>query len=283
MKKPVRDDDFYPFGLSGRYGSVSPMERPHRHHEVELFLMESGSFLRSLGGKNHRFGEGQILLFWGAYPHQLLEVSPPGRSLIIYVPLERFLRWELDRKFIQKIMNGDLAIISQTRESREIVELLKRRVVGGSLERLSRGIEREIGSQFLRLSEMTESSEISWMARESNAPVNIDQVCRMMKFIIENFHEPIGLKEIGEAAGLHPNYTWALFQRTTGMTLHHYLTTYRLAYAQELLLNTRKKIIDIALESGFGSVSRFYAVFKKFTRSTPSAYRSGIKGAGTES
>jgi AraC-like DNA-binding protein len=56
-------------------------------------------------------------------------------------------------------------------------------------------------------------------------------------------------------------------------TLTQYLTQHRLSHAQRLLATSNAKILSIAMESGFGSVSRFNDVFRTSFGCSPRAYR----------
>jgi transcriptional regulator GlxA family with amidase domain len=57
------------------------------------------------------------------------------------------------------------------------------------------------------------------------------------------------------------------------MTLSTYLTRLRVSQAQHLLISTDWEISRIALESGFGSISRFYEAFKAVSGRTLRQYR----------
>ena len=52
-----------------------------------------------------------------------------------------------------------------------------------------------------------------------------------------------------------------------------YLAQYRVAHAQRLLATTDRTVLDIAMEAGFTSASRFYVTFQKITGKSPRAYR----------
>jgi transcriptional regulator GlxA family with amidase domain len=52
-----------------------------------------------------------------------------------------------------------------------------------------------------------------------------------------------------------------------------YLTQYRVAHAQRLLVTTDLPVLEIALACGFNSLSRFYAAFKKICGRSPRTYR----------
>jgi AraC-like DNA-binding protein len=79
--------------------------------------------------------------------------------------------------------------------------------------------------------------------------------------------------EVAASVSLHPNYAMQLFRRYTGRTIVNYLNQYRIAHAQQLLLTTDKSVLDIAYESGFNSLSRFYAVFRATCKQSPGRYR----------
>lgn len=50
----------------------------------------------------------------------------------------------------------------------------------------------------------------------------------------------------------------------------------RLKKAEALLVDSNKKIIDIAMECGFGNISYFNRVFQKRHGMTPKSYRAKI-------
>ena len=95
----------------------------------------------------------------------------------------------------------------------------------------------------------------------------------LARFIATHYTEPLTVRAIAAAAGLHPNYAMTLFQRTFGLSMGAYLTQYRVGDAQRLLATTDARIVDVALTVGFGSLSRFYAAFGRACGRSPRAYR----------
>lgn len=69
----------------------------------------------------------------------------------------------------------------------------------------------------------------------------------------------------------------SMFKKTFNLTINEYLTQYRMSHAQRLLATTNMKVIDIAMESGYATLSRFYDVFTKHCGCTPGGYRSEHK------
>ena len=88
-----------------------------------------------------------------------------------------------------------------------------------------------------------------------------------------NYKDDISTTDIGHAVGLHPNYAMTLFRRECGMSIWQYLIRLRLSQAQLMLLTTDKTVLAIALESGFGSLARFYAAFTRECGISPGEFR----------
>jgi len=78
--------------------------------------------------------------------------------------------------------------------------------------------------------------------------------------------------ELGQL-GVSPGHLAAVFKREFGMAPTEYLGRVRVQSAQKLLAQTDLSILDAAGEAGFESLSSFYSSFKRYTGSTPSAYR----------
>ena len=95
----------------------------------------------------------------------------------------------------------------------------------------------------------------------------------MAGYIAQHYTEPLQVGEISSAVELHPGYAMTLFQKTFGMTLIEYVNQHRTTHAQRLLAASDKKILTIALESGFGSLSRFNEAFKRAAGCTPRQHR----------
>lgn len=73
--------------------------------------------------------------------------------------------------------------------------------------------------------------------------------------------------------GISQNYLIQLFRKKYGLTPVKYLNQLRIEKSLDLLSNTSSNITDIALRSGFESLSTFYDFFKKQIGMTPKEYR----------
>ena len=96
---------------------------------------------------------------------------------------------------------------------------------------------------------------------------------RISRFIAENFRNEIDSADIAVSADIHPKYAMSVFKSSTGMTLNEYVSLMRISYAQALLRDGRDGILQVAMDSGFGSLSAFNKCFRKKTGTTPSEFR----------
>jgi AraC-like DNA-binding protein len=81
-----------------------------------------------------------------------------------------------------------------------------------------------------------------------------------------------------------PRHLSRVFHQVVGMSFRDKQTQVRLVHAQELLATTEAKVLDVALESGYQSLSLFNLMFKKRFGVTPRCWREqsrngkGLKG-----
>lgn len=104
-----------------------------------------------------------------------------------------------------------------------------------------------------------------------------------VKNIIEKeINRNITLDEISEAMNISKYYLCHIFKKTTNMTLTDWKNYLKIEKAKELLVSSDLKIIDIALECGFGNASYFSEMFAKREKITPEAYRLLMRNTETE-
>jgi AraC family transcriptional regulator len=97
-------------------------------------------------------------------------------------------------------------------------------------------------------------------------------------------HDPTAahtLAELAREAGLSPYHFLRTFEHVTGVTPHQFILRARLREAAVRLAES-SRIVDIALESGFGDLSNFNRTFRAEFGVTPGVWRStSISGRAT--
>jgi AraC-like DNA-binding protein len=102
-------------------------------------------------------------------------------------------------------------------------------------------------------------------------------VVRICDFIADNFREEIDSADIASAADIHPKYAMNVFKKSTGMTLNDYVNLMRLSYAQALLMQDDGNVLQVAMDSGFGSLSAFNKSFRRIAGMSPTDFRRDVR------
>lgn len=92
-------------------------------------------------------------------------------------------------------------------------------------------------------------------------------------FIEDHLEEEITIDTLANLAKLSPFYYQRLFSRLVKKPVREYVKFRRLAHASELLPNKKRRILDIAIESGFNSHETFTRAFKEAYGMTPEHFR----------
>lgn len=110
--------------------------------------------------------------------------------------------------------------------------------------------------------------------KEEGCPVDyLAPLTRTAEYIEKHLNEKITLKDLVKVSGYSVYHLIRIFDAAIGETIGSYIRKRRLAVTAEALLNTEKRVLDIALESGFGSSEAFSRSFKSVYGLSPYAYR----------
>lgn len=102
----------------------------------------------------------------------------------------------------------------------------------------------------------------------------IDEISR---YIMENYHNALSLSDVSRHFFISKSYLCRIFKEVTGFSVQDYINILRVKKAQELLENTEMSVLEIAASLGYGSVTFFDRVFRKYTETTPLKYRKQIR------
>jgi len=101
----------------------------------------------------------------------------------------------------------------------------------------------------------------------------INAVDRMQKYIVSHIDEEITMQDLSRAAGYSLWHSARIFKELTNKTPFEYVRAIRLTAAAKELRDSKNKVIDIALRTGFGSHDVFTRAFVRQFAITPQKYR----------
>ena len=272
-------------GLRGmrevRPGTVQA--RPHSHNEVELMLIEKGEGLWLMGGEVVSFKPGQLIAFWAIRPHQLIRSSKPLVVHWFTLPLTVFIEWQLPEHFSKLLLSGH--VFREPNKENYPFDLRSLSTWHGDLNSGDASRQKmlllELEARFRRFA-LTFQHEKATKRKGLLAPSlfnhhYFDKISQVADYVSKNFSEPMTVVDIAKHISMHPASATKLFKKICGMSLMTYITQHRIFHAQRLLFSTDMKIIDVALESGYQSASRFYAAFKEYCGVSPQEFRKSVE------
>jgi AraC family transcriptional regulator len=114
---------------------------------------------------------------------------------------------------------------------------------------------------------------------QPGALARVTRVVRMIERHPEIRHD---IPSLAREARLSPYHFLRTFEILTGTTPHQYLLRVRLRRAAVRVSTEPTKILDIALDSGFGDVSNFNRTFRSEFGSSPRGYRKQTQSSGRQ-
>lgn len=116
-------------------------------------------------------------------------------------------------------------------------------------------------------------SSARWRAPSRAPTIDPKRLQRVFDFIEARIAADISLNDLAAEACLSPFHFARMFRKATGFSPHRYVTERRIKAAEEKLRLGRSSLVEIALDTGFGSQANFTRVFRKMTGLTPGQYR----------
>ncbi len=92
-------------------------------------------------------------------------------------------------------------------------------------------------------------------------------------YMEQHYQENPSLETVAFFSGYSASHFSRLFHTQLGKSYSEYLTKIRIRHAQDLLLNTKKSVTEIALETGYLHTGNLSEQFKQQTGMTPLQYR----------
>jgi AraC-like DNA-binding protein len=254
------------------------MAAPHRHNEIELLFLLQGQVRYRFNLKSLSIPKRHLILFWSGLPHQVLSFSPNALLCGLEVPLSWYLQWKMPERLNQLLLGGRVLFEPDPEfsksDSAQLIrwssDLPSKRPgarMAALLEIEARLLRFSTGQFFEERSLVTDAEGVIL----SQADVN--RIEHMARYIAENCTRPLRVEEVARRVSLHPNYAMKLFHRGFGVSFNNYLNELRVTHAQRILSMEDTKITEVGLGSGFGSLSRFNANFRKSCGMSPRKYR----------
>lgn len=255
-------------------------ERNWREDKSYKFLFSpAGSIFYQTNSRSHKLQPGQFLVLHPHLPHQQLGFEQ-----------EKFLI-ELSSHFLHDVAHSigmihmqeiQFALLEQkhpqlTQWVRFTIDYLSHRgQLEAEAELAGAGDSLFLDHALVQLAILllqnaigSHSYEVSTRYLEKVSPL-LHVAMDAMK---QSYTQAWTLEEMAQAANMNKYQFAHLFKETIGISPYSWLQLYRLIRSQQLLANTDHTILQIALNSGFSSLSIYNQLFKRMYGVSPAAFR----------
>jgi AraC family transcriptional regulator, melibiose operon regulatory protein len=284
---PVPNHDRYFYARSrafGRFGirifEPELMPLPHWHGHVELNFAMNVRMAYDFDGTRLEVPVGQLVLFWAGVPHQLTRIEPEGEAPMrlanIYLPLDSFLQMRHIMPLQAALIGRGMVILPETLCDANLMRRWYQDYRSGDFER-AEIVKMELNALFRRAAitgfDYLRPPQHEIGTDRSLSSAHVRHVIAMVRFVLENLEKPLLNAEVTAVTGLHENYALTLFSRTMQVPLKQFINRMRLMRARALLVESSTAISAVAEQSGFSSITQFYAQFRAGYGISPAALR----------
>ena len=221
----------------------------------------------------HRITKGTFFLTSGGAPYDVrwkAVTSEPFEAMYVFVELPLFQR------ALEEVFGADAAQI-RLRD----VSAFTDDALDSLMERLRDELMREQASP-LFVQGIAQAIAIH-VARNYGATVEEAhngspslpgyKLQQITDWMAEHVAEDFSLDRLAAQAGLSKFHFDRLFKRALGVTPSRYQINLRINLARRLLRETKKSVVEVALEVGYANPSHFAQLFRRETGLSPSDYR----------
>lgn len=248
---------------------AGPMDRPfeEQHSRTLIAVVVEGTFqYRSQGRTEELMTPGSLLL------------GNPGECFICaheHGTGDRCLAFRYAPEFFQHMFSNCGAPRMRFRASRLPPIRVSAPLIAKALELLRLGVSTTAFEELsLQVAAQTVDLENGHRNRLRTAdPCSVSRVTRVVRTIEHDWQVPSNLTELARLAHLSRYHFLRVFEEITGTTPHQYLLRVRLREAAIRLRTEREKILEIALNCGFGDLSNFNHAFRAEFGLSPRQYR----------
>ncbi len=246
----------------------------HYHPEYELTLILNGVGKRIVGDNHEDFYEGDLVLLGDSLPHTWISNSQiVGLVDAIVIQFsEKFIagfllnpEFEHIRKLLQRSVLG---LHYSSHDQPELIKQIRQLPEKDDFDR-ALSLLRILND--LSQQKATTLASLFFQTNKAKAyETRINTVCRYLQ---DHFADNVSLQQAAELVSLSESAFCRFFKKATGKTFSDYVNELRVGHACHLLTTSDKPVAEIALHSGFETLTYFNRIFLQKKKMRPKDFR----------
>ena len=259
-----------------------PITWLHVHDCVEIGYCYDGAGIFVIGGKILPFRAGDVSVITSAEVH-LAQSVPGTRSRWAWIYVDPF---RLLRGFGREEASLDTSALAG-RGFRNIVSPKRDLFVGALVQELVTELQENrrdfrASARGIVLSLLVRLRRLAPTRRRaakvgSEGSLELRRIAPALDQMAESYASPADVRAWAQGCHMSVTHFRRLFRQALGKSPHQYLIELRTLMAASRLEAGREKIIDIAHESGFATLSSLNRSFRRVLGATPRAWRRQIR------
>ena len=258
------------------YNDLNTNYDPHWHNALEIICSIDNYYDAVIADTTYRIREGDILIIPSGEIHQL--IAPETGTRFIFMIDLSVISKICGFSNIQALMSQPLHITNTSPPY--ISDDLHRILMQVSTEYFGMGAYKELTIFSLLINFFVHignnhinSSQFFPNVRVYKQKEYIQKFNDVMDYIDAHYMDELTLEDVASTIGFSKYHFTRLFKQYTNTTFYDYLSFKRIKVAENLLMQPDLSITEVALQSGFSSISTFNRCFKQQKNCTPSEYR----------
>ncbi|PXV95859.1 AraC-like DNA-binding protein [Lachnotalea glycerini] len=258
------------------YNEQNQNFKPHWHTALEVIIPVENYYEVIASSTTYHILPGEILIIPSGETHQLI-APETGKRFIFLFDISNISRLK-GFSCIQSMLNSCLYMTKQTYPQiyEDIYQLLLqiRNEYFGNNEIRELAIYSHLINLFVIFGRnRVSNTDIFPNVRIYKQKEYMQKFNNVLDYIDSHYMEDLTLDDIASYSGFSKYHFTRLFKQYTEFTFYDYLSYKRIKTAENLLAKPDLSITEIALQSGFTSITTFNRIFKHQKNCTPSEYR----------
>lgn len=257
----------------------------HFHNLCELVWIEKSYGKRIVGDHIDNFEDDDLVLMGPNLPHIWLNdkvfqqeaEANIVKSTVIYFPTDFLLNLTDE----QNILNPTEDLILRSARGLRFYGETSKKVIRILSDISEKGGFKKIIHFLQAIEILSVSNEYSYLAsltfKNSYDEKDTNRINKVYKFLMQNFHRDITLKEVADLCNMTTNSFCRFFKARTQKTLTQFLNELRIGHACKLLRNEENSIANVCYQCGYNNLTNFNKFFMSITGKRPSEYKKQLK------
>lgn len=254
---------------------------PHWHNSIEIIMPLDNIYTIDSCNREIILREYDIVFIWPCCIHTLY-APPKGKRIIFQADISELT--QIKQMATLHSLLTPLTIVTPENypETHSLMKetLLK---IAEDYEKDALFTDLTIYSKLLTIFSLL-AQNTSELAKQFNVTAGKQQeytekFMYICEYITEHCAEDLCLDDVAALAGFSKYHFSRLFKQFTGVSFYKFLNQKRIALAEKHLSDNNNSITDVAINSGFSSMSSFIRMFKQIKNCTPTEFRNMHNGA----